>query len=151
MASRPGAAPDKLSFGDSAARWCATYERRKLKGVARTSARHAQPLQQRTNTITVPTGRELRPQVFHGGPFGVWGTPPTKPLDCKSLGFCVWRLFARQCIDPDLKICRRCLSLLLLKQKTLLTFGKQGLKIAILYFTCLPGFYPNTLPVPHRV
>jgi hypothetical protein len=27
LASRPGAAPDKLSFGDSAARWCATGQR----------------------------------------------------------------------------------------------------------------------------
>jgi len=51
MASRPGAAPGELSFGDSAARWCATYGM-KLIGVARTSARHAMPLQQRTNTIT---------------------------------------------------------------------------------------------------
>jgi hypothetical protein len=34
-----------------------------------------------------PAGAGLWPQVFHGGPFGVWGTPPAKPLNCK-----VWEI-----------------------------------------------------------
>jgi len=25
----------------------------------------------------------VQPQVFRGGRFGVWGTPPPKPLNCK--------------------------------------------------------------------
>ena len=37
----------------------------------------------------------LWPQVFHGGPFGVWGTPPPKPLNCK-----VWENPAGACANP---------------------------------------------------
>ena len=36
----------------------------------------------------------LWPQVFHGGPFGVWGTPSTKPLDCKVWDFALALSFA---------------------------------------------------------
>ena len=38
-------------------------------------------LQQRTNTVAGTFA--VQPQVFRGGPFGVWGTPPPKPLNCK--------------------------------------------------------------------
>ena len=42
----------------------------------------ARPFQQRTNT----TWRSFDPSPrFHGGCFGVWGTPPPKPLNCKSV------------------------------------------------------------------
>src|SRR5687768_4683231 len=34
-----------------------------------------------------PACAGLWPQVFRGGPFGVWGTPPPKPLNCK-----VWEM-----------------------------------------------------------
>jgi hypothetical protein len=34
-----------------------------------------------------PACAGLWPQVFRGGPFGVWGTPPPKPLNCK-----VWEI-----------------------------------------------------------
>ena len=110
----------------------------KIHDVARTSARHALPLQQRTNTITVPSYQELRPQVFHGGPFGVWGTPPTKPLNCKVWDFAFGARQSRaDLLVPISKSVvvafRYCSS----KTKTLLTFGKQGLENVTLFLHLL--------------
>lgn len=55
---------------------------------------------QRTNTVTRPLVAGVQPQVFHGGRFGVWGTPPPKPLNCKSkensFGAFSWRLLDGQ-------------------------------------------------------
>ena len=106
MAGRLGAAPSKLSFGDSVAqagarpidigavagsrtRTCALAQRhsplksqpRKLKGRELVHSR-PMPFQQRTNTscyLAIPThGFTVVLSVFRG-------TPPAKPLICKSV------------------------------------------------------------------
>ena len=97
--------------------------------MARVQARHALPLQQRTNTITAAhycVG--LWPQVFHGGPFGVWGTPPTKPLDCKVWDFLFGAYLRANLLIPISNSVVVAFRYVRIKQKTLLTFGKQGWK-----------------------
>ena len=106
MASRPGAAPGKLSFGDSAAQAGARLKTeigaaaasctrtssvagrhsavksqpRKIKGPEVSLHSRPAPFQQRTNTscyLAIPTrGFTAVLSVFRG-------TPPAKPLDCK--------------------------------------------------------------------
>ena len=118
LAGRCGAAPHKLSFGDSAARWRAAcleignhqsqivngmvrlpgiapghapwrgailavkLQPRKLKGPRTSSHPRPMPFQQRTNTscyLAIPThGFTVVLSVFRG-------TPPIKPLNCKSV------------------------------------------------------------------
>ena len=95
--------------------------------------------QQRTDTITAAHVRAfgLWPQVFHGGPFGVWGTPPTKPLDCKVWDYLFGAYSRANLLIPISKSVVVAFRYVRLKQKTLLTFGKQGWKILILYLHLL--------------
>src|SRR6266498_1425288 len=58
--------------------WCATYWRIKRAGSV-----HA-PGPCHFNKEQTPPGDLFDPSPrFHGGCFGVWGTPPPKPLNCK--------------------------------------------------------------------
>src|SRR5436190_14464121 len=75
----------------------------------------------------------LWPQVFHGGPFGVWGTPSTKPLDCKVWDFAFGAYLRANLSIPISNSVVVAFRYVRIKQKTLLTFGKQGWTIAILY------------------
>ena len=88
LARRRGAAPRGLSFGDSAAQ--AGARRIERNAVNRASAL----TKLRAGSITPPAHAistknkhlllscDTNPR-FHGGCFGVWGTPPPKPLKCK--------------------------------------------------------------------
>ncbi len=76
----------------------------------------------------------VQPQVFRGGRFGVWGTPPPKPLNCKVWEKPAWRL-RRPCLSlrgamfPESKIFRSAFrSLFSSNKKPCLLFGKQGFK-----------------------
>lgn len=99
LASRPGAAPGKLSFGNSAARWCATYAENKKRGAHIGAPRLAIATKNKHRHSRALACRGLWPQVFHGGPFGVWGTPSAKPLDCK-----VWDFSFGACYRANLSI-----------------------------------------------
>jgi hypothetical protein len=96
----------------------------------------------------------VQPQVFRGGRFGVWGTPPPKPLNCK-----VWENPAGALANPasrggfmfpESKICRFAFRWSFSSnKKPCFLFGKQGfLKIYLLRFTRLPPVYPNWLSFP---
>src|SRR5207249_1813520 len=104
-------------------------------------------LQQRTNTVAGTFA--VQPQVFRGGPFGVWGTPPPKPLNCK-----VWEnpagAFASHASHSE-ALCFpnpnsvvspfvRCFRPI---KKPCLLRGKQGYRKSLLLFTCLPPVCPN--------
>ena len=133
LAGRCGAAPHKLSFGDSAARWRAAcleignhqsqivngmvrlpgiapghapwrgailavkLQPRKLKGPRTSSHPRPMPFQQRTNTscyLAIPThGFTVVLLVF-------WGTPPAKPLNCKSVSNRLGAHFCRRWAEP---------------------------------------------------
>jgi hypothetical protein len=129
------------------------------------------PFQQRTNTscyLAIPThGFTVVLSVF-------WGTPPAKPLNCKSVsnrlgarirsawahhtGGTLWhscdriRLALLDIIKTSLSFHSQFhLPFVLIvhhhisrQQKTLLTRGKQGVEILNGSFTCSP-FYPNWL------
>src|SRR5688572_31754667 len=94
-----------------------------------------------------PACAGLWPQVFRGGPFGVWGTPPPKPLNCK-----VWEILdgalathacrsgsglstSKSVADPFVFVSTN--------KKPRLLFGKQGIQKSVSSFTCLPPVYPD--------
>jgi hypothetical protein len=130
------------------------------------------PFQQRTNTscyLAIPThGFTVVLSVF-------WGTPPAKPLNCKSLSKRLgarirpawthhvggtprhscdrFRLALSDIIKTSFSFHSQFhLPFALIvhrhifrQQKTLLTCGKQGLKSYVRFVTCLPFHYPNSI------
>src|SRR2546423_15067782 len=73
------------------------HNRGKLKGRERHCAARPVPFQQRTNTscyLAIPThGFTVVLSVF-------WGTPPAKPLNCKSVSNRLGALFGSRWADP---------------------------------------------------
>jgi len=98
MARRPGAAPDKRGFGDLAALLahvvfeCEAWRRilSAMPGVNGLGGCKPPPRYEpmKTNTTASPVGGLTPAGTFHGGSFGVSGTPPVayhmnaKPLVC---------------------------------------------------------------------
>src|SRR6185503_15986991 len=73
----------------------------------------------------------LWPQVFRGGPFGVWGTPPPKPLNCKvweNLNGAHATLPAVQALVFPRPKSVACPFVIFTNKKPCLLFGKQGLE-----------------------